>query len=417
MGYAGNLEPIIVPTIIVDLENKNTSSASTKSYEYNYYIGDEAINKKKESNTHKLIYPVKNGIVENWDLMEKYWYKSIYDYLKCDPEEHIFVLTEPTMNPPENRENIAEIFFETFNVPGLYFGDQAFLSLLGYRKYTENNVFRFDKEQQEAFKSLTGLVVDSGDDITHIIPICDGTVVGSNIKHFPIAGKHITKFMEQMIKERGEKINSVDLYYATMEIKEKYGYLARDLIDELNRFDRKQNINGKLTQSIKFKKFKGTGKISSKPFSIDLGYEILLGPEAFFYPEIIDKNWKAPLDEMIDLAIQQCPIEYKRRLYANILLSGGSSSFLNLDKKIEFCLKNRVDKRLKKYNYDERKDTNNIKVNIRNFSINKFAAWLGGSYFSSKSDFKSVVYTREQYLEKGPSFCRFNPLFRLNLEY
>jgi actin-related protein 3 len=81
------------------------------------------------------------------------------------------------MNPPENRENIAEIFFETFNVPGLYFGDQAFLSLLGYRKYSENNVFRFDKEQKEAFKSLTGLVVDSGDDITHIIPICDGTVV------------------------------------------------------------------------------------------------------------------------------------------------------------------------------------------------------------------------------------------------
>jgi hypothetical protein len=49
MGYAGNLEPIIVPTIIVDLENKNTSSASTKSYEYNYYIGDEAINKARES--------------------------------------------------------------------------------------------------------------------------------------------------------------------------------------------------------------------------------------------------------------------------------------------------------------------------------------------------------------------------------
>jgi hypothetical protein len=78
--------------------------------------------------------------------------------------------------------------------------------------------------------------------------------------------------MEQMIKERGEKINSADLYYATMEIKEKYGYLTRDLIDELKRFDRKQNIDGKLTQSIKFKKFEGTGKISSKPFSIDLGY-------------------------------------------------------------------------------------------------------------------------------------------------
>ena len=415
MGYGGNLEPeIVIPTIIVDLENKNTLNASTKGYEYNYYIGDEAINKKKESNTHKLIYPVKNGIVENWDLMEKYWYKSIYDYLKCDPEEHIFFLTEPTLNPPENRENIAEIFFETFNVPGLYFGDQAFLSLFGYHRWFEDGS-RIDKEQKEAIKSLTGVVVDSGDDITHIIPICDGTVVGSNIKHFPIAGKQITNFMEQMIKERGEKINSADLYYATKELKEKYGYLARELLFSFNIFDNKKNIDGKLTQNTNFKKFEGTGKISSKPFSIDLGYEIFLGPEAFFNPEIIDKNWKAPLDEMIDLAIQQCPIDYQRRLYANIVLTGGSSSFLYLDKKLSLCLEKRVHKRLEKYNYDKRRNTNNIKVIISNFGINKYAAWLGGSCFSSKEDFKSLFYTREQYLEKGPSFCRFNPLFRSNL--
>ena len=416
MGYTGNLDPnIVIPTIIVDSENKNTSSASTKGYEYNYYIGDEAINKKKESNTHKLIYPVKNGIVENWDLMEKYWYKSIYDYLKCDPEEHIFFLTEPTMNPPENRENMGEIFFETFNVPGLYFGDQAFLSLFGYQKWVKDSGIRMDKEQEEAIKSLTGVVVDSGDDITHIIPICDGTIVGSSIKHFPIAGKKITNFMEQMIKERGEKINSVDLYYATMELKEKYGYLSRDLMLSFSIFDRKEKIDGKLTQNTKFKKFEGTGKISSKPFSIDLGYEISLGPEAFFNPEIIDKNWKAPLDEMIDLAIQQCPIDYRRRLYANIVLSGGSSSFLNFDRKIQLCLEKRVDKRLEKYNYDKRRNTNNIKVIISKFSINEYAAWFGGSYFSSKDDFKSLVLTREQYLEKGPSFCRFNPLFRSNL--
>ena len=218
--------------------------------------------------------------------------------------------------------------------------------------------------------------------------------------------------MEQMIKERGEKINSVDLYYATMELKEKYGYLAKDLMDEFKKFDRKEKIDGKLTQNTKFKKFEGTGKISSKPFSIDLGYEIFLGPEAFFNPEIIDKNWKAPLDEMIDLAIQQCPIDYRRRLYANIVLSGGSSSFLNFDRKIQFCLQKRVDKRLEKYNYDERRNTNNIKVIISKFSINEYAAWLGGSHFSSRDDFKSLVLTREQYLEKGPSFCRFNPLFR-----
>lgn len=53
--------------------------------------------------------------------MEKFWHRSIFDYIRCEPEETVFVLTEPPMNPPENRENIAEIFFETFNAKVVYF--------------------------------------------------------------------------------------------------------------------------------------------------------------------------------------------------------------------------------------------------------------------------------------------------------
>ena len=69
--------------------------------------------------------------------MEKYCNQSIYDYLKFVPQEHFFILTESPMNLPKNRENIAEIFFETFNVPGLYIGVQAVFALLGYNKRYE----------------------------------------------------------------------------------------------------------------------------------------------------------------------------------------------------------------------------------------------------------------------------------------
>ena len=58
-----------------------------------------------------------------------------------------------------------------------------------------------------------------------------------------------------MIKERGEKINTKDLYFATMELKEKHGYLVKDLIEEFAKLDKKQTVNGKLAQSSKFKKF------------------------------------------------------------------------------------------------------------------------------------------------------------------
>ena len=336
MGYAGNLDPdFVIPTAIADLFKKSEMSVSTKNDEYNFYIGEQAINQAKTSKNHKLIYPMQDGIIESWDLMEKYWHQSIYDYLKCDPQEHNFVLTEPPMNPPENRENIAEIFFETFNVPGLYIGVQAVFALLGCSKTYEEAGKEMDKDQKKAIDTLTGVVVDSGDGVTHIVPICDGFVLGSNIKHIPIAGRKITKFMEQMIRDRGEKINTEDLYYATMELKEKHGYLASDLIKEFSKFDTKKNEGGKLIQSSKFKKFSGIGKISSKPYTINVGYELFLGPESFFSPEIIDKNWKASLDESIDITIQQCPIDYRRRLYADVVFSGGSTSFKNLDKRLE----------------------------------------------------------------------------------
>ena len=380
MGYAGNLDPdFVIPTAIADLDKKSTLSVSNKNDEYNYYIGEEAINQAKTSKKHTLTYPMQDGIIESWDLMEKYWHQSLYDYLKCDPQEHNFVLTEPPMNPPENRENIAEIFFETFNVPGLYIGVQAVFALLGCSKTYEDAGIEMDKDQEKAIKSLTGVVVDSGDGVTHIVPICDGFVLGSNIKHIPIAGRKITKFMEQMIRERGEKIPTEDLYFATMELKEKHGYLA--------------NI----------------GKISAKPYSINVGYELFLGPESFFSPEIIDKNWKASLDESIDLTIQQCPIDYRRRLYADVVFSGGSTSFKNLDKRLELSLQKRVDDRLKKYNTGGKQST--IKVKVTNSMAQKHVVWLGGSSFSSSDGFRTMVHTRQEYMDKGPSCCRFNPVF------
>jgi actin-related protein 3 len=51
--------------------------------------------------------PMKTGVIENWELMEKFWHRSIYDYLRADPSEHVFLLTEPPLNPPENREHLA----------------------------------------------------------------------------------------------------------------------------------------------------------------------------------------------------------------------------------------------------------------------------------------------------------------------
>jgi actin-related protein 3 len=155
---------------------------------------------------------------------------------------------------------------------------------------------------------------------------------------------------------------------------------------------------------------KGKGKITNLPFEFDVGYEIFLGPESFFSPEIIDKNYKSGLDEIIDLTIQQCPIDYRRKLYSNIVFSGGSTQFKNLDKRLKNTLQKRVDDRLGKFRESDIKPKE-IKVNVTNLLATKHVVWLGGSVFSSTDNFKKIIHTREEYMEKGPSCCRFNPVF------
>lgn len=107
-----------------------------------------------------LQYPVRHGLVEDWDLMERFLEQCVFKYLRAEPEDHYFLLTEPPLNTPENREYTAEIMFETFNVPGLYIAVQAVLALAASWA---------SRSAEE--RTLTGIVVDSGDGVTHVIPV------------------------------------------------------------------------------------------------------------------------------------------------------------------------------------------------------------------------------------------------------
>ena len=150
MGYAGNIEPsYIVPTVIAtnDAVDKKPGAKKVTIDDLDFHIGDEAT--KANATGYSLSYPIRHGQapcyagtaepssdaskgplfdhvqVDNWDLMEKFWQRCIFKYLRCEPEEHNFMLTEPPMNAPENREYTAEIMFETFNVAGLYIAVQV----------------------------------------------------------------------------------------------------------------------------------------------------------------------------------------------------------------------------------------------------------------------------------------------------
>eukprot|EP01106_Pelomyxa_sp_JSP_P011710 TRINITY_DN3097_c0_g1_i1.p1 TRINITY_DN3097_c0_g1~~TRINITY_DN3097_c0_g1_i1.p1 ORF type:complete len:104 (+),score=13.41 TRINITY_DN3097_c0_g1_i1:291-602(+) len=88
------------------------------------------------------------------------WGQVIFKYLRVCPEDHYFLLTEPPLNQPENRQYMAEIFFETFNVPGLAIYDEAPL-ILG-ASWTSCHLRE---------RSLTGVIVSSGNNFTIVSPV------------------------------------------------------------------------------------------------------------------------------------------------------------------------------------------------------------------------------------------------------
>ena len=68
----------------------------------------------------KLNFPIENGIVNNWDEMERIWNHTFYEELRISPEDQPCLLTEAPLNPKANREKITSIMFETFNVPSFH---------------------------------------------------------------------------------------------------------------------------------------------------------------------------------------------------------------------------------------------------------------------------------------------------------
>jgi actin-related protein 3 len=151
------------------------------------------------------------------------------------------------------------------------------------------------------------------------------------------------------LRDRGEKFNAGDASEIAAKIKEKYGYVSKDPYKEFAKFDKKSESDGKIVQSSKFKRFVHK-TLNGNMVDIDVGYERFLGPEMFFHPEFIHKDWRKPLGEVVDDAIQKCPVEYRTRLYNNIVLSGGSTLFDGFDDRLQKQVKGIVDNRLAQFN-------------------------------------------------------------------
>eukprot|EP00029_Vermamoeba_vermiformis_P001379 TRINITY_DN11550_c0_g1_i1.p1 TRINITY_DN11550_c0_g1~~TRINITY_DN11550_c0_g1_i1.p1 ORF type:complete len:380 (-),score=62.30 TRINITY_DN11550_c0_g1_i1:25-1164(-) len=349
-GFAGDDNPrAVFPSAV----GRRRPGAMVGLCDRSHFVGDEAVTKRGILN---ITFPIERGIVTNWTEMETLWHHTFWNELRTTPDNHPVLLTEPLLNPKPNREKMTQIMFETFEVPALFVTNSAVLSLLNLNR-------------------STGVVLDSGDGVTHVVPVYEGHAIQHAVKRLELAGRDLTDYMMKLLNDDGFSFNTSAEREIVRDLKEKSCYVALDFAQEMLTVPNTANIG------------RGFHVWDDIPHTQIPGQRIRC-PEAMFQPSLLGVE-TAGIHEHVNNAILKCEndLHLRRELYGSIILSGGNTIFPGFADRLQKEIVALAPK--------------DIIVKVLGTPQRRFNVWSGGSIMGSSAGMREKWILKKEYEECG----------------
>ncbi|ELK24568.1 PREDICTED: actin-like protein 7B [Myotis davidii] len=341
-GYAGEPRPTYFISSTVGKSCSQMGDARK-----NTYVGHELLNMEA---LLKLVNPLKNGVVVDWDCVQSIWEYIFYTAMRILPEEHAVLVSDPPLSPSSNREKYAELLFETFGIPAMHVTSQSLLSIYSYGR-------------------TTGMVVESGHGVSHVVPISEGNVLPGLAGRADYAGGDLTNYLLQLLNEAGHKFTD-DHLHIVEHIKKMCCYAALQPEEEVCLALEELRVDYELPD----------GKV------ITIGHERFQCAEMLFKPTLVGSSLPG-LPALTATCLGRCQeAGLKEEMAANVLLCGGCTMLAGFPERFqrELSLLCPGDS-----------------PTVAAAPERKNSVWTGGSILASLQAFQQLWVSKEEFEERG----------------
>ncbi|MFX1390860.1 MAG: zinc ribbon domain-containing protein [Promethearchaeota archaeon] len=294
IGFAGEPGPRFVFPCITGTEKYKSVMVDVSAR--SIYVGNDV---SRMRGVLKIKHPIQRGEIMDWDSYYEILNYIFYSLLRIEELYNypVFYCESPFMHR-ETKEYIARVFFETHRVNSLIMMPTPLLSLF-------------------SVGLTTGLVIESGDGLTWIVPIINGTIVQHAVQKLPLAGIDVNQNLKSLLMREGVSIASSAADEIIQEIKEKNCYFALD--------PNKPPKAGDM-----FNVSMPDGSTIKVPT-----YILYQAPEVLFNPGMLGYTNVMNIPQAIMASLRNIDSLYWYDLLSHIVFSGGNLSYNGFQERFE----------------------------------------------------------------------------------